>query len=876
MGRLQRHGRPEAQAGRRRTGHLEDPGSGAWRAEFMSVVALTVSLALGALAISAQSASANPTVYLPSFFLNNISAYSAAADGSLSLVPGSPFATGIAPLAVAITPDSQYLYLGNFESGSVSAYSVASDGSLSPVAGSPFHTGTWPWGAAVSPDGGYLFVSNSGSDTISSFSIASDGSLSPVAGSPFPTASGAQSADVAVTPDGKHLYVPSGGKHSVVAFSIASDGSLSPVPGSPFETGSTPHEASVTPDGKYLYVSNVSSGTISAFSIASDGSLSPVSSSPVDTEGAPQDLAVTPDGEHLYVTHVGANEEVVWGYSIASNGSLSPVPGAPFDTGGFRSGGVGVSPDGRHLYVTSRSVGGPRIISAFSIAANGSLSLLPGFPLATEEGGWGAVTPDQGPVAAFSATPTPAGDPSSFDPSASSDPDGSVATYEWDFGDGQSLITSTAIAAHTYTAPGEYTVTLTVTDNEACSTTQIFTGQTASCNGSALAEVSHDVTVPPGVPLDVSLTGSGSGSVVSSPAGIACPGACSYYYVSGTEVTLSASSAPGSTFTGWSGGGCSSTEGACEVSVSEAEAVEAEFTIDTHTLEVGMDGAGAGDVNSSPAGIDECGAAMGNCKAVFDYGTVVSLAANPATGSTFTGWEGGGCSGTGACQVTLKADTEVTADFEKVPPPPPHPPPAHTLTVNLAGGGKGGVEDGTRSISCPPACSRSYAAGTPVILAAKPAPRTRFAGWSGGGCAGVGACQLTLDADTTLTATFQKSRRHAARLRIWNVRERVIRSGCSTGLAFVASLLDLHCAELRLAVGGTIAKGARGAVRIEVYLHGRRATGTERARIVDGRWRVRVPLVGADVHARLYITARFGGSPGVRGGYAKRRVDLKQ
>lgn len=55
----------------------------------------------------------------------------------------------------------------------------------------------------------------------------------------------------------------------------------------------------------------------------------------------------------------------------------------------------------------------------------------------------------------------------SFDGSASSDSDGSIASYAWDFGDGNSASASTA--SNTYSSSGTYTVTLTVTDNEGAS-----------------------------------------------------------------------------------------------------------------------------------------------------------------------------------------------------------------------------------------------------------------------------------------------------------------------------------------------------------------------------------------------------------------------
>lgn len=77
------------------------------------------------------------------------------------------------------------------------------------------------------------------------------------------------------------------------------------------------------------------------------------------------------------------------------------------------------------------------------------------------------VVKDHPPNASFTAPATvQTGEVASFDASTSSDDDGSVTAYHWDFGDGQSLDTAGPVASHTYTRGGQKTVTLTVTDND--------------------------------------------------------------------------------------------------------------------------------------------------------------------------------------------------------------------------------------------------------------------------------------------------------------------------------------------------------------------------------------------------------------------------
>jgi len=98
---------------------------------------------------------------------------------------------------------------------------------------------------------------------------------------------------------------------------------------------------------------------------------------------------------------------------------------------------------------------------------NGDTYVLDNFHIMGE----GSGTPNQSPTADISQSCTNLD--CSFDGSGSSDPDGSIASYSWDFGDGNS---STAQSPnHSYASAGEYTVELTVTDNEGATNTASVT-----------------------------------------------------------------------------------------------------------------------------------------------------------------------------------------------------------------------------------------------------------------------------------------------------------------------------------------------------------------------------------------------------------------
>ena len=78
------------------------------------------------------------------------------------------------------------------------------------------------------------------------------------------------------------------------------------------------------------------------------------------------------------------------------------------------------------------------------------------------------------------------------DGSGSSDPDGTIVDYSWDFGEG--TMGSGVTASHTYAQAGTYTVTLTVTDNLAAMGSLAFVVAPRASNGVPTASFSYDLT----------------------------------------------------------------------------------------------------------------------------------------------------------------------------------------------------------------------------------------------------------------------------------------------------------------------------------------------------------------------------------------------
>jgi YVTN family beta-propeller protein len=380
---------------------------------------------------------------------------------------GAPVAVGEDPIAAAITPDGRLLYVVNYDSDSVSVLDTQTNQVLGPA----IEVGTHPQAIAIAPDGHLAYVANSASNTVSVI----DTQTNQVSGPAITV--GVDPTAIAITPGGRFAYVTLA-VGSVEVIDLATRQRV----GSPIAVGNSPTAIAITPNGSKAFVSNtgspgMESETVSVIDTQTNQVLGP----PIAVGEFPRGIAITPDGTRAYVA-IESGESVAVIDAVADRLLVASIPVGEAPVG------VAITPDGARAYVATEASKGITPINVMADQAEASI-LAPSYPSAV------TILPNQGPLAAFSAQPGPAGAGTAFNAAASTDPDGSIARYDWSFGDGQSAVNGGPDPVHVYGAPGTYVAALTVTDNEGCSSSEVFTGQSAYCNGSAGATRTETITI---------------------------------------------------------------------------------------------------------------------------------------------------------------------------------------------------------------------------------------------------------------------------------------------------------------------------------------------------------------------------------------------
>ena len=329
---------------------------------------------------------------------NTIGAFDRHADGSLTPVPGSPFAAGGAGTgsglasqgALQFSADGRFLIAVDAGSNQVSVLRVHHDGSLSLVRhGVVASGGTLPDSVAVSGDLVYVANSGAGDANYTGFRLGFDGRLVPIPGSTVTLAANAAPGDVLFNGTGTKLAGTEVGTSVIDSFTVGSGGRLTAAPGSPFKAeGLGPFGSEFRPASPdQLFVSNAhntaaDSGTISAFRDSFNGTLSSIGASPfADDQMAPCWVEISHDGRFLFTVNTASG--TISRFRIAPDGTLTLLGSTPVSqTGGVGAVDARLSPDGRYLFVDENRIGK---VGAFAVNG-GNLTELASSPASLPAG----------------------------------------------------------------------------------------------------------------------------------------------------------------------------------------------------------------------------------------------------------------------------------------------------------------------------------------------------------------------------------------------------------------------------------------------------------------------------------------------------------
>ncbi|HEY5332128.1 MAG TPA: PKD domain-containing protein, partial [Solirubrobacterales bacterium] len=365
------------------------------------------------------------------------------------------------PNSIAITPNGRRAVVTNFSDNTATVIELATR--------APVGTITLPHHAervAISPNGKVAYVTDESDESVYVINVETAKQVGSFVVGP-------EAFAVAFSPDGTRAYI--GTEKGIAVVETATGNVVGPLIG----VGGPPKSIVFTPDGKTAYATAFGVSGVAVINAALAKSVRSILPA---AEAA--DLAMSPDGLRLYASTESAESVTV------VNTAINEQVGTPLKVGKEPK-EIALTPDGLTAYV---AVAGEATVQPIATATStlGNPIKMPGKGVAAL-----VVAPDQSPTAAFTTPTVTAAFPTIFDGSASTDPDGTISSYAWAFGEG-AVADGGPTFSHTYAFPGTFNAQLSVLDNEGCGSEEVFTGRTAYCSGGA-ATVTHPVvvTTPP-------------------------------------------------------------------------------------------------------------------------------------------------------------------------------------------------------------------------------------------------------------------------------------------------------------------------------------------------------------------------------------------
>jgi 6-phosphogluconolactonase len=299
---------------------------------------------------------------------NTIAGFDRHTDGTLTPIPGSPFATGGAGTgavigsqgALQITAGGRLLLAVDPGSNDISELLVGRDGRLwQAPGGTTSSQGNEPVSIAVSRGRVYVANAGAGGSDYAGFAVDRFGRLRPLSGATFPLPDSAQPGDVLINSNATNIVGTRVGTSQIDSFTIDGRGRLHAAAGSPFAAqGPGPFGSEFDPtDPNRVFVSNAhggtDAGTVSAFSDGTGGVLASIGESPFPNhQTAPCWVEVSRDGRHLFAVNTAVPS--ISSYRIRRDGTLRLIGNTPFagaDASTLGPEDARLSPDGSTLWI---------------------------------------------------------------------------------------------------------------------------------------------------------------------------------------------------------------------------------------------------------------------------------------------------------------------------------------------------------------------------------------------------------------------------------------------------------------------------------------------------------------------------------------------
>jgi 6-phosphogluconolactonase len=322
---------------------------------------------------------------------NTVAAWDRHADGTLTPIPGSPFATGgsgggganASQGSLQLTDDGHFLLVVDAGSNQISVLKVNHDGSLETAAGSPVSSGgVDPVSIGLHHD--LVYVANAGpgasvGDTnYTGFRLDRGGRLKPIPNSTYVLPSNAKPGQILFNGTGKKVAGTRIATSEIDSFTVGHDGRLTPAPGSPFDAqafspaqgwGQLGSEFSPKhPD--QLFVSDAHTaaggaafpGLVSSFNDGPAGLLTPVGAPVANDGGAACWIEISHDGKFLFVVNTASAS--ISSYSIGKGGALTFLQSTAPGEISAGAEDARLSPDGQTLWVVES---GGNAVTGFAV-----------------------------------------------------------------------------------------------------------------------------------------------------------------------------------------------------------------------------------------------------------------------------------------------------------------------------------------------------------------------------------------------------------------------------------------------------------------------------------------------------------------------------